>query len=407
MLKEVLLVIIISMIAQKTYRYYNFMGYARVNDVINYEHGECSQKFKNITPGEFKKPIFNTLDADMLPNGLAIFLSSNQHPLLENLHKSLNDSSETTNEPIRSTVFMLDMNHVRDSEPFAIKIINKNTNLEIDPDYFNLYALSMYQDKFGTLKFLAANYITDSMKSKYPSLNQENHFYTIERFSYHAKKHYLEHSNTFVHDSNFGELCDLVVIDESLFYFTKCHSKLSPKDINLNLEIRNGEIWVFNLNDKVAYPVAKKLLMPKSIGYLKSKGVIVVSNLATDGLTLFKREFDNSLTKLQDISLNSFVFSINIDFSSNIWLTLHPILYQTLSLTNSIESYTSSKLVQLNLDFRYSQFVNYELNEYFSSNGTSSFNAISASIVHRNYFVLFSLKNDPRVCSIKLLNKVI
>ena len=380
MLKSLLFFAFISLVLHKAYRYYTFMGYWRQNgEILNYENGECSQKFKNIsTDHELKWPITSTLDADMLPSGLSIFLSSNKYPLIDNLHKSTLNLS-------KNTIFMFDMNHIKDSEPFALNILNKKTDQIIEPNFFNLYALSMYQDKyFGVIKLIAANYMAN-----------ENVF-TMEKFEYHPSKHCLIHTNTF---KDIGEICDLIWIDENIAYFSKCYSKLAFGDLKFSLELKNDEIFLLNLEEKHFYSVAKHLFMPKSLGYIKENRVLVVSNLAMDGLTLFKREFDNSLTKLQNIELNSFVFSIFVDFYSNTWVSTHPNLYQTLGL-NSEKSTTSSKVIKLKFDFKYSQFIDYEQTEYFSTNGTL-LNAMSASVVFKNSLILFSFLSDPRVCFIK------
>lgn len=150
--------------------------------------------------------------------------------------------------------------------------------------------------------------------------------------------------------------------------------------------------------------------MPKSIAYLKSQDIIIVTNLACDGVTLFKREFDNTLTKIQDISLNSFIFNFQVDITNNqhasLYLSSHPILHQTLKLADTNDSFTSSQLIELKLKFRYSQYVEYDYKQLFSTNGTL-LNGLSSSIFYKDNIVLFSLLNDPRVCEqINYLNKL-
>jgi len=137
--------------------------------------------------------------------------------------------------------------------------------------------------------------------------------------------------------------------------------------------------------------------MPKSIQYLKSKEMMFVTNLDCDGLSIYKREFDNSLTKFQELRLNTFVFNINLDVQlDRLYVTSHPILYETLKIRDH-STYSSSQLVQIMLNFKYSHRVECEQTVLFSTNG-SLLNGLSAGIFYRNNFVLFSLLNDPKVC---------
>jgi len=230
------------------------------------------------------------------------------------------------------------------------------------------------------------------------NLNSHN-TYTLETFEYDARKHSLVHTNTYAWSMD--EISDLVVVEDDghLVYISKCDSRLSHDDLTFKLELKLGQIFLFDTRHKHFYTVARNLFMPKSLAYMKRERVLVVSNLAQDGVSLFKREFDNSLSWQRDINLKAFVFNIFIDFEANIWLSLHTSLHETLSLNrDETSNTTSSQLIRLKLDCRYSQYVDYEVKEIFSTNGTMIVNALSASLVHKNNFVLFSFLSEPKVC---------
>jgi len=117
MFKKLLLFAFVAVLAQKLLRYYIFMGYLKSSSsaFLNDESYsiECVQKFKQILH------LNSTIDADMLPNGLSLFISSNNYSLIESLHRSTLNQS-------RNAIYMLDMNHINDgATPFTLSIINK------------------------------------------------------------------------------------------------------------------------------------------------------------------------------------------------------------------------------------------------------------------------------------------
>lgn len=354
-----------------------------------HEPQNCVYKFKNITKSQYKFPIKTTLDSDLLPNGLSIFISSNEHPFFEKLV-----STPGSYDYVQNNIFMMDMNSML--EPIRLKILNQHTNQQIDSDQFNLFALSVYQDRDGNFKIIAGSYITEKKRLE---IGSNAIGFSFERFVYNGTLHSLIHLDSYKRGLDLEDLCDLVAIDDDLFYFTKCFSSPLLKELKLGLEVKNGEIWLFNSKDKVTYMAANNLFMPKSIAYLKSNNLIIVTNLAVDGITLYKREFDNSLSRLQNIKIDSFVFNINIDSSDVIWLTLHSKLYETLNLIKQDGSTLETQLIQLKLDLRHSQFVKYELKNVFSTNG-SLLNALGSSLHFKENLVLFSILSDPKICKI-------
>ena len=120
MFKRLLLFACIAILAQKVIRYCTFMGYFRSSSsssMTNHESEsskvECVQKFKKLFY------LNSTIDADMVPNGLSIFISSNNYSLIESLHHSTLNQS-------RNAIYMLDMNHINDgAAPIKLSIINK------------------------------------------------------------------------------------------------------------------------------------------------------------------------------------------------------------------------------------------------------------------------------------------
>lgn len=215
---------------------------------------------------------------------------------------------------------------------------------------------------------------------------------------------------------NLDDLCDLVVIEDHLIYLTKCFANKASDyaEYMFDLEMKTGEIWAINLLDNVmfqAYP-AGRLFFPKSIGYVTTADLIVVTNLAVDGLSLFKRESsDFSLTRIADIDLNAFVFNIHVDVNNNnndrddhvivIWLTIHPIVHKSIEFFNRELNRLPSKLVKLRLEMSKNndRLVRYTFEEVFKTDG-SLLNALGSTLHFNNYLMLFSFVSDPKICSV-------
>lgn len=395
-IKQVILIAILSIVCHKVYRFWSFTGYARLNlHLDEQEPGKCAYKYKNLESDTHRKPILNTLDADIFPNGICMFSSGDFYPFV----KSTRDSSLRANaqNELKSSLFMLDMNYLDVLDPVALKIVDKEYNRPTVE--FNLFSISAYQDENSNFKLITANYRPDTnVKS-------------IEMFTYDTLKRVMVHSNTYrVANSSdvLSEMCDLVMAEDYLVYFTKCHSDGGDyKAVKFGVEVKSGEIWLINLRENVLYRVARGLFMPKSIAYLRSEELIVVTNLAQDGMSIFRKEKDFSLTKVQDIRLDSFVFNIHIDLDNNLWLTLYPKLYQTFNLAH-VEKYfidksdlVASELVKVTLSRRNKHDPKYEytVQKHFSTNG-KLFNFLGSSIYHNQNLVLFSLLNDPKVCNL-------
>jgi hypothetical protein len=394
MIKQVLLLALLSIICHKAYRFLTFTGYSRMNRrVEEFEPKMCARKYANLTPTDRQLPILNTLDSDMLPNGICMFSSGDYHPFLT-ANPSLRP---TVNEKVKASLFMLDMNYLDRLNPVPLRIVERDSYSNIESDVFNLYSISIYQDENHHFKIVAANY------------NHSTRTTTIETFTYDTQKYVLVHMDTLNMNNvrnHLNELCDLVVVEDYLIYFTKCFSDFENNQlIKFSLEMKLGEIWLINLKENVLYMVAKGLFMPKSIAYIRSEDFIVVTNLAHDGLSLFRRENDFSLTKMQDIYLDSFVFNVNVDLDNNLWLTLHPLLYQTFDLIKfenpflKIENnnLTTAKIVRVKIDFKKRHYAGHTLEHVFSTNGTL-FNYLSSSIFYNNALILYSFINDPKVC---------
>ena len=200
---------------------------------------------------------------------------------------------------------------------------------------------------------------------------------------------------------NVNGLCDLVVVEDYLIYFTKCFGDSEYEKYKFNLEVKSGEIWVINLLDNVMFKAASNLFFPKSIAYLNTLDIIAVTNLAVDGISLYKRESDLTLSKLNDISLNSFVFNINVDVDNNLWLVLHPVLHESIRFFNDQQHQIPTKLVKLKINFKANErsFNNYVINYLFSTNG-SLLNAVGSSVNFNRFLIIFSFLTDPKVCSL-------
>lgn len=197
-------------------------------------------------------------------------------------------------------------------------------------------------------------------------------------------------------------LCDLVVVDHHLIYLTKCMGSDLDSDYaeyKFDLEMRSGEIWVINLLDNIMFKAASNLFFPKSIAYLHSANVIVVTNLAADGLSLFKRETDARLTKIADISLDFFVFSINVDVDDTLWLVIHPVLHESVEFFAQNTRNVATRLFKLKVDIKNYRLVDYVAEEVFRTDG-SLLNAVGSSVYFNQNLVIFSFVSDPKVCFI-------
>lgn len=405
---------LLSLLIESYLKYCSLMGYDERREATSeQEHGFCLQKFDNQT-GRRWPPIMQSIDSSMLnENGMAIVLASKQYALVDthrnqydSIQMSLAQSINGNNLLARNSVFMLDLNQLENLYPLPLSIVMRKDNRTLVPnDYFNFFGISIYQDRLtGHFNLLFANLVTDMARLKFTCLGQVKQKYTIEKFVYDNEKHRLIYLNSFREGLNFGQLCDLVAVNDHLFYFTKCFSNDLFNMLKFRLRMNSGEIWVYDLHRMLVYPVANRLFMPKSIEYLKSRQLILVTNLACDGLTLFKRNYDNSLSRLNDISLSKFVFNINIDIEMNVWLTVHTRLHKTFSLIDDLSHLASSRveteLIKMRLEFEEGEGGEFRpklLDTVYSYNGTS-YNALSSSALFKEHIVLFSLVNNPRVC---------
>lgn len=199
---------------------------------------------------------------------------------------------------------------------------------------------------------------------------------------------------------NFDDLCDLVVVEDYLIYITKCMAKSEYAKYEFGFEKKTGEIWVINLLDNVMFKVQSNLFLPKSIAYMRTADVIAVTNLAADGLSLYKRERDLSLTKISDINLDSFVINIHADAEDTLWLVLHPVLYETIRFFDRFDTtMIPSRVLKLKIDIKNGKLINYYIEKIFSTNG-SLLNALGSSVFYNEFLILFSFISDPKVCSL-------
>ncbi|RNA31984.1 serum paraoxonase arylesterase 1 [Brachionus plicatilis] len=356
------------------------MGYLSEHENSVNKLKNCNFTFKNLIQ-KYSHPIRNTVDSDRLPNGLTFVLSSFDHNFVH-----FPESMSTG----QSSIYVLDLNYLY--EPIRVEIVNHQ--YQLITEQFNLVCLSVYQDKKRNFNLIAGNYITEKRKEKF-GLKRSG--YSIEKFVYDSQKYSLIHEETFVNDQILAGLCDLVVVGEDQLYFSKCFSSPVFKSLKFNLAIGDGQIWFMNMAKKTLFLAADNLFIPKSIEYLDSENLIVVSNHQNQGISLFNREHDDSLSRKFDINLKSFVFNINKDSYDNLWISLHSFLYQTLSTDSG--HLTENKLIKLKLDLKHSQHINHE-NEVFFSNNGSYLNGLGSVQIFKDNLILFSLDSDPLVCKI-------
>jgi hypothetical protein len=149
MLIKVILIALLAIAVEKSFKFYDLMGLNNNNllnsNEIRKYNSNCSHRFQN----NDKLSIFNSLDSDMLPDGLTIFTTAPHHPFLLNLNQKDEQQQQ------QSHLYMLDMNQFDEMVPLSLNI-SGNTKQDY---HFNIFALSMYQDDEGLFKIIAANYI--------------------------------------------------------------------------------------------------------------------------------------------------------------------------------------------------------------------------------------------------------
>lgn len=176
MFRKVIFFALAAIITHKIYRYYKFMGYARSKqDVYNYQLSSCVRKYENLTNVSWTKndkrkiiKITNTLDSDILPNGICMFSSGDFYPFLE---MNITIKALLEQEKKKTNIYMLDMNYLDQLKPVAIDIVDIEMK-PIDTNEFNLYSISIYQDEMRNFKLVAANFNPKSRSTK------------IEKFAY-------------------------------------------------------------------------------------------------------------------------------------------------------------------------------------------------------------------------------
>lgn len=189
MLKKVLFFALASIIVHKIYRYYKFMGYSRSGQLVaEYEPTGCSRKYRNLNESTTSVNdrrkilnIHNTLDSDVLPNGICMFSSGQFYPFYQqrlqrstnqSLVKLLRQDDDDARRDLRASIYMLDMNYLEQLKPVAVDIVDAETRQPKSPHLFNLYAMSIYQDEMQNFKLVAANFDSSTQSTR------------IEKFSY-------------------------------------------------------------------------------------------------------------------------------------------------------------------------------------------------------------------------------
>lgn len=187
MIKSLLTFAIMSIVAHKIYRYCKFMGYYETylvntdrNEAANFEPSRCDRRYEHLntaavgsTPLRDRRKILqipNTLDSDLLPNGICMFSSGHVYPFV-NFRRSSSprtlllyqdeqtSTTTTTTTAARSSIYMIDMNYLDQLKPVALDIVDAESMLPKPLDRFNLFAISIYQDEDANFKLLGANYL--------------------------------------------------------------------------------------------------------------------------------------------------------------------------------------------------------------------------------------------------------
>lgn len=171
-----------SIVVHKIYRYSKFMGYfdeyrhvlhwntnanEKPIEFDDYEPEKCDRRYRNLSSdgGSLRDRrkilnIANTLDSDMLPNGLCMFSSGEFYPFV-NFNNPPRRLLDDTNSQPRSSIYILDMNYLDQLKPVALDIVDSDMRPK-PVDEFNLYSISIYQDEMRNFKLLGANYRPDS-----------------------------------------------------------------------------------------------------------------------------------------------------------------------------------------------------------------------------------------------------
>ena len=184
MIKQLIFFAIASILVHKAYRYYKFMGYSTQTESLEeYEPTICSRKYANLSSSDVKNDrrkvlrIENTLDSDMLPNGICMFSSGYYYPFARFDKATTNRALRTQVDDQTASIYMIDMNYLDQLKPVALDIYDSQMTLKTPLD-FNLFAMSIYQDEMQNFKLVAANF------------NHVNQATRIEKFTYDLNRYH-------------------------------------------------------------------------------------------------------------------------------------------------------------------------------------------------------------------------
>lgn len=142
------------------------MGYYQPNSSsidLNYEPNTCIRRYEHLIddskPLRDRRKILaipNTLDSDILPNGLCMFSSGHFYPFINFQYPPRKLLDENRNES-RSSIYIMDMNYLDQLKPVALDIVDDQMQPK-QTNEFNLFSMSIYQDEMDNFNILAANY---------------------------------------------------------------------------------------------------------------------------------------------------------------------------------------------------------------------------------------------------------
>ncbi len=168
---------------------------------------------------------------------------------------------------------------------------------------------------------------------------------SIERFVLKDKQ--LTYDTTF-QDPSLISPNDIVMINESEFYFTNDHKYIKGMRSLLEEYLGRAISNVVYFNGKDFETVAGKIAFANGINYDESRQILFVSSLRKFHVQVFKRNEDGSLDFIEKIKCGTAVDNIEFDENKNIWIGAHPDLLQLDAYMKGKKSMSPSEILKIN-----------------------------------------------------------
>jgi len=202
------------------------------------------------------------------------------------------------------------------------------------------------------------------------AINHTPQGHSIEVFDLFEKK--LIHIKT-LEDDSMIQPNDLVMLDESRFYFTNDHrytkglGKLLEEYLGLavsNVVYFDGESYV---------EAAKGIAYANGINYDQNRALLFVASPRDFLVKVYSTSENGSLTFIEDIPCGTGVDNIDIDLEGNLWIGAHPSLLRFDAYSKGYKATAPSEIIKIS----YRGEKDYDIEEIYLEKG----NEMSGSTV--------------------------